>query len=120
MSLTSWASYREALSPALANISDENFQFYSMKAGNIQGRGLADDMDSIWDSIPEVSRSLIIYMWVTRPESHRDISHPTPTIIEAEQLVDGDWNLTAQEVVVAKDIIHRAVDHQGIHLFRAA
>lgn len=75
-------------------------------------------MTTAWDSIPSDSRLLIINMWVSRPESRRDISHPTPTIDQAERLVEADSNLTPQEVALAKNIIRTAVDQNYVPLFR--
>lgn len=57
-------------------------------------------------------------MWVSRPESRRDISHPTPTIDQAVRLVEADSNLTPQEVALAKNIIRTAVDQNYVPLFR--
>lgn len=92
-SLSSWASYRKIRTPALDHLSDDDFRLLSLKGADVQNQGLASDMITAWDSIPPVSRSLIINMWVSRPESCRDISHPTPTIEQAERLVDADPNL---------------------------
>ena len=117
-SLSNWASYHDIPIPALGYISDDDFQSYSSKGANIQSKGLADDMTTAWDSIPSDSRLLIINMWVSRPESRRDISHPTPTIDQAERLVEADSNLTPQEVALAKNIIRTAVDQNYVPLFR--
>jgi len=59
-------------------------------------------------------------MWVSRPESCWGISHPSPTIDQAERLVEADPNLTPQEVVLAKDIIRTAVDQNYVPLFKNA
>lgn len=77
-------------------------------------------MTTVWNSIPPDSRLLIINMWVSRPESCWGISHPSPTIDQAERLVEADPNLTPQEVVLAKDIIRTAVDQNYVPLFKNA
>lgn len=59
-------------------------------------------------------------MWVSRSDSRNDVSHPTPTIGEGDQLVDTDPILTDQEVALAKHIIRTAVDRDGVPLFRNA
>src|SRR5262245_32676999 len=120
MSLASWASYNALSFSALDNISDDDFQLYLIKGAHIQERGLAGDMDSVWNSIPKVSRSLIINMWVSRPELCSDMTHPTPTVNQGEQLVDADTNLTPDEVALAKNVIRTAVDQYGVRLFKNA
>ena len=64
------------------------------------------------------ARSLLTNMWVPQPDSRWDISHPSPTIDQAERLVEADSNLTPQEVALAKNIIRTAVDQNYVPLFR--
>jgi hypothetical protein len=45
-------------------------------------------------------------MWVSRPESRKDTTHPIPTAYQAENLIENDPYLTRQEVTLAKKIIH--------------
>jgi hypothetical protein len=118
--LVIWASYNDLKLevPILEHISDDDFITYSLKGGRIVNKGLADDTNSIWTSIPPVLRSLIIKMWISRPDSRNAESHPTPTIDEGDQLVDADPHLAAEEVAIAKDIIRTAVDQHGVFLFR--
>jgi hypothetical protein len=104
--------------PILERISDDDFFTYSLKGGRIVNKGLADDTDSIWNSIPPVLHSLIIKMWISRPDSCNEESHLTPTIDEGDQLVDADPHLVAEEVAIAKNIIRTAVDQYGVSLFR--
>ena len=122
MSLVTWACYQdmECEIPVLKCISDDDFITYTLKGANMVNRGLTGDMTSVWDSMQPMLRSLIIKMWISRPDSHKDISHPTPTVDEGDKLVNTDPQLTAEEVIVAKDIIRTAVNQDGVPLFRHA
>ena len=106
--------------PALDLLSDDDFFTYSSKGANIQNKGLADDINTIWNSIPEDKLLLLISMWVSRPDTRRDISHPTPTIDQAERLVEADRNLGPREVFRAREIIRMAVDKYNVPLSRNA
>lgn len=89
-----------------------------MKGARIVNKGLSDDMHFVWESIEPVPRSLIVNMWASRPNTCGDISHPHPTTDDGERLVDTDPELTAEEIALAKNIIHTAVDQDGEPLFR--
>jgi len=41
---------------------------YEAKAAKLIKKGLQNNVDSIWFSIPEYDRSLMIKLWLTRPD----------------------------------------------------
>ena len=120
--LSNWAAHRRIPISALDLISDDDFLTYSMRGDLIQDKGLENDVTTVWNLIPQDKRLLLISMWVSRPELCWGVmSHsPTPTIDQAERLVEADPNLGPREVSCAKEVIRTAVDKYYVPLFRNA
>ena|SRR5260221_493757 len=115
--LSVWAVYYEEEVATCLKIGRKEQDKYEAKAAKLVKKGLQDDLDSIWFSIPERDRNLMIKLWLTRPDIRTSMAHPTPTIEEGMNVIRADSQLSESERCFINDFIPIAVDKAQNHLF---
>ena len=115
--LSMWAVYKQRLPAPLLFVDGRAEDKYCAKAQELCDAHLATSIDSIWSSIHDVPRTLMISMWLTRSAYRSSVAHPTPTTVDGMGIIDSDLRLSEPEKFCAKGIIQTAKDKNNNPLF---
>jgi len=99
--LSSWAVFTKR-EPAthlieMGEIDDEAMDMHQGKGAALLRNGLTDSVEFVWGFIPDLQRSVMISVFLTRPPNRRWIAHPNPTVGQGRQLINFDHRITEVE-----------------------
>jgi hypothetical protein len=115
--LSVWAIYHERAPATDLGISFEESQKYEGKAERLKKEGLYDFVESIWKSVPDLYRNLMIKLWLTRPDIWTSIARPKPTVEEGMSIICVDSRLSIAERQFVKEHLPNAMNKQNKYLF---
>src|SRR6266545_6106518 len=90
---------------------------YEAKAAKLFQKDLEDSIDSIWYSLPDLDRDIMIKLWLTRPNIRTLMAHPTPTVEEGINVIRAEPQLSEAERCFINHLLPNAVDKEQEHLF---
>jgi len=96
----SWALWWDCdpATPFELQITDNEYRRHHRKASKLCRKGLADAVDTIWFTLPEVDRSLMIAMWLGWWSGLlTSVVHLTPAACEAKRVIASDPQLLEVE-----------------------
>jgi len=108
--------YKDEVTAGL-NISRKEQDKYEAKAAKLIQEGLMDSVNTIWYSLPDVDRDLMIKLWLTRPNIRTLMAHPTPTVEEGMNAISDVSQLSEAERYFVNHFLPKAVDKGQEHLF---